>query len=267
MHRATDLDEGGAGCRREAAPSEGRPAVAHDAGHRGEGLDVVDHGGLVEETALGRPRRPLVGLGPLVLERSEQHGLLAKDERAGKLADLHVQVIPGAQDVRAQVAPCLGLSKGVAQPAHGERARCLDRQVRLVGTHGIGRQGQALQDGVRVPLHERPVQLRSGVGLEPVGDGVAHGIGSSGARSPLLTRGVAGAAPAAQARLVDEAGDLFRTHPGDAARRHAAQPPCAAVEASVGSGAPSAERDSSIVGHPSAEGKDAHVQAGGPAGR
>ena len=51
-----------------------------------------------------------------------------------------------------------------------------------VAPHRVGGEGDALHDGVRVALHERPVDLGAGVRLEAVGDDVAL-AGTAGWRS------------------------------------------------------------------------------------
>ena len=76
--------------------------------------------------------------------------------------------------------------------------------------HGEGGQGDALDDGVRVELHERAVDLGTGVRLEAVGHDVALLHGLAGAVPPLAAGAEAGPAAAPQSGLADERDDAPR---------------------------------------------------------
>jgi hypothetical protein len=79
-------------CRRcSACPAqEGLAAIAHDPGHRGEGLGVVDRGRLAVQAEAGRERRLEARLALLALDRLEQRGFFAAD--VGAVAVVRVQL-------------------------------------------------------------------------------------------------------------------------------------------------------------------------------
>ena len=92
--RAAACPAGPRRCRRPAGPrswtrivpglsrvpvaANASPPLADDPRDGGQRLDVVDDGGAVEQAALRRVGRPLLGLAALALERLEQHRLLAQ---------------------------------------------------------------------------------------------------------------------------------------------------------------------------------------------
>ena len=96
-------------------------AVQDDRRDAGQGLDVVDDGGLAEQALAGRKGRLGLGLAALALDRGHQGGFLAADESAGAHADLDVEVEAGPEDILAQQAVVLGLFDGHAQALDGQR--------------------------------------------------------------------------------------------------------------------------------------------------
>ena len=98
-------------------------AVADDPGHGRDGLDVVDDGRHVEQAALGRVRRPLLGLAALALERLEQDGLLAQHVGALDRPDRDLDVVAGAEDVEADEAGLRGRADGRLEPRGSPRSR------------------------------------------------------------------------------------------------------------------------------------------------
>jgi len=200
-HRATQLHQGRARVVSVTDRGVGGRPVAHDPGHRSQRLDVVDERRLVPQSALGRPRRPLIGLGALVLDRAQEDGLLADRERPGKLANLDPQLPAGAEHVAAEVARSLGRVDRGSQAADRRAVARVDHQVGVRGVDGERRKREALQHGVGIRFHERSIDLRARVGFEAVGDGVAHGGLGGTAGAPLLPGREAAAAPAAQPGL------------------------------------------------------------------
>ena len=178
-------------------------ALADDPRNGRQGLDVVDEGRPVEQAALGRVRRALLGLAALALERLEQDGLLAEHVRALDRPDGDVDVVARARHVRAEEARIGRGADGRRQARDDVGVLGADRDERLARADGVGRDGRALEHGVRVQEHERAVGVRGRVGAVAVGDDVAP-VGVGRGRGPPLVAGrVAGAAAAAQARLGD----------------------------------------------------------------
>ena len=130
----------------------------------------------------------------------------------------------GAEDVLAEVAVGVGRVDGSAQGGDGVGVLGPDVDVALVGAHGVGRDGHALDQGERVALDHHPVGERAGVALVEVagdellvGDGLEDGL-------PLDACREARSSTTAQARV----GDLL-DHLGRSERQGAAQAGPAAV--------------------------------------
>jgi hypothetical protein len=87
------------------------------AGHRGDGLDVVDDGRAGVEARSTRERRLAAGLAAPALEAVEEGGLLAADVGAGTGVHGDVEVEAGAVDVLAEVTGLVGLLDRAQQAA------------------------------------------------------------------------------------------------------------------------------------------------------
>ena len=72
----------------------------------------------------------------------------------------------------------------------------------LPGADGIGADGHALDDGVGIALHHRPVQKGAGIALGAVADEKLRIARSFPAEAPFAAGGEAAAAPAPQAGLI-----------------------------------------------------------------
>ena len=110
------LDQDGPRAVRAADRGERLGAVADDPRHGRQRLDVVDDGRHPEQAALGRMRRPLLGLAALALERLEQDGLLAEHVGALHRPDGDRDVAARAEDVEADEARLLGRADGRLEP-------------------------------------------------------------------------------------------------------------------------------------------------------
>ena len=113
----------------------GRRPVGDDPRHAGEGLDVVDVGGLAPEAGDRRERRPLSRHPALAHDGGDERGLLAADEGAGAFLDLEREVPAAAEDVarRGSRAPRRRRwrAAAAARPAGTRRARrCTPRARR-----------------------------------------------------------------------------------------------------------------------------------------
>ena len=172
-------------------------------GHRGQGDDVVDHGGPSEEALEGGDGRLGPHLAALALEALEHRRLLAADVGAGADAHLHVEGEIGPEDVLTQPAPGPG---GLDRGLHGhDGVGVLGAEVdeALGGAGGVGGDGHALEEGEGVALHQHAVGEGAGVTLVGVAADELHVGLCPGDRPPLDAGGEAGTAPAAEARVDD----------------------------------------------------------------
>ena len=167
--------------------------------HVGQRLDVVDDGRLAAEAADRGERRPRARHAALALDRGDQRGLLAADERAGALLDLEVEVQAAAEDVVAEQAALLRRLDRHAQALDGERVLGAHVDVAVVGADGVAADDHALEHGVRVAVHHRRVHERAGVALVAVADDVLRLARRRRGELPFHAGGEPGASAAAQA--------------------------------------------------------------------
>ena len=180
--------------------------------HVGPGLDVVDDGREAKKAGLGGVGRPGVGLADEALDGGHQRRLLAAHKGPGPLADLEVEVELGAQDVVPQETEFPGLVDGEFQALHRQGVFVAHVDVALAGADGIGPDDHALDDGVGVALHDRPVHEGPGVALVAVADDeLYHALGFP-AQAPLAAGGETAAAPAPEPRALHLVDDLVGGH-------------------------------------------------------
>ena len=144
-----------------------------------------------------------------------QRGFLAADERARAQADEDVKIKAGAEDVLAQQPVFAGLIDGDFQALDGDGILRAHIDIALAGADGIASDGHGLQHRVRVALQHGAVHESAGVALVGVADHVLLVSLGGGGKLPLLARGEARAAAAAQTGLEHLVDDLFGGHLGE----------------------------------------------------
>ena len=229
---AGDLEQLGAGVvglaeRREPGRRRGagcRRATAID-------LDVVDGGRRAVEADVGRERRLQPRHALLALEALQQRRLLAADVGAGAVVDDEVEV-PAVDVVLADQLGRVGLGDGRLEPLALADELAAHVDVAGVRAHGEGGEQRALDQQVRIVPHDLAVLAGAGLGLVRVDHEIAGPGIALGHERPLEAGREAGAAAAAQARVLDLVDDpvvalvdqRLGVVPG-AARPGAGQPP------------------------------------------
>ena len=152
-------------------------ATAHDGGHAGDGLDVVDHRRARVEARDRGERRPQPWLAAPALQRVQQRGLLTAD--VGARAGVHHQVEVEARtlDVGAEVAGLVRLGDRGLQPAQHRHHLAAHVDEGVPGADRVGRDDGALDEHVRRRHHQRNVLARTGFRLV----GVDHQVVRLGA--------------------------------------------------------------------------------------
>ena len=153
----------------------GGGTVAQQPRQVGQRLDVVDDRRLAVQPDGGREERRLQARHPAVaLEALDERRLLADDVRAG--APLHDDVDGevGAEDVLADVAGGVGLveRRGHTLLGGGHLAADVEEALREAG--GVAGDQAALDQLVRIELHQQAVLVRAGLALVAVDDEVAR---------------------------------------------------------------------------------------------
>src|SRR5690606_5463849 len=114
----------------------------------------------------------------------------------------HVDRVVRPEDVLADVAGLVGLVQRLRDPLLGEGHLAPDVEEGLGGADRVRRDEHALDELVRVPLHEEAVLVGAGLRLVAVDDEVPRPHAGR-AEAPLHAGGEAGAAPAEQAGRLD----------------------------------------------------------------
>ena len=187
------------------------PAVEHDPRQVRHRLDVVDDGRRLVEAHDGRkPRRLVARVPPLALEALEEGRLLATDVGAGPRVDDEVDREARAQDVAADRPEGVRLVEGGGHALEPEGELTAHEDEGLRGTDGVGADEDALDDLVRVLLHQHVVLEGAGLALVAVDDEV-DGLGLP-EHPPLLAGLEAGAAPPEEVGGEHLLGDRRRLH-------------------------------------------------------
>ena len=135
------------------------------------------------------------------LQARQQRRLLADDVGAGALDDRDVEGEAAAEDVLAEQAlPRARASTAVVE--RGLRARVLGahEDEAVLGADGVAGERHALEQQVRVALHQHLVDVGAGVALVAVGDDELLVALGAARELPLGAGGEAGAAAAAHVR-------------------------------------------------------------------
>src|SRR5690606_32859693 len=187
-------------------------AVPDDQRHVAERLDVVDGARRRPETGHRRKRRLDARLGTLAFERLDERRLFAGFIGAGAAEDVDLAVEAGAEDVPADVARLAsGLDLGL-EPALHVVELAADVDVGDLRADRVTRDETALDEQVRVPLHEDVVLEGARLALVGVAADVLRLQRVLLHELPLHAGGEARPAAATQARLLDFLDDVVRLH-------------------------------------------------------
>ena len=213
---AGDGEELGAAVVLVAEGGEPAGPTAEDGGTDGDGLDVGDGGGTAEDADAGGERRLEAGLARAALEALDEGRLLPADVGAGPAVDEDVEVVPGPGGVAADEAGGVGLVDGLVEDDGLVEVLAADVDVGGPGAHGEAGEEAALDELVRVLPHDLPVLAGARLGLVGVDDQEGRpAVGLLGHEGPLEAGGEAGAAPAAEAGVLDLLDDPVGALPHD----------------------------------------------------
>ena len=188
LHVARHREHAHALARLGAELGELGAAVVDDPRQVGERLDVVDDGGLqVEALGGGEERRLEARHAAVALEALDERGLLAHDVGAGAPVEHDVDGEVGAEDVLADVAGGVGVVERLGDALLGQGHLAAHVEERLGGADRVAGDEHALDELVRVLLHEEPVLVGAGLGLVAVHHEVARPHARAG-RSPTWCR-------------------------------------------------------------------------------
>ena len=125
------------------------------------------------------------GMPRLPFEALDQPGLLADDVRARAPREDDVDGEVGAEDVLADVAGGVRLVERLRDALLRERHLAAHVEERLPEADRVARDEDALDELVRIALHQHAVLVRAGLGLVAVDDEVARP--HTGGRKPHFT--------------------------------------------------------------------------------
>ena len=190
--------------------------LEHDPRHVCPCLHVVDVRGLAPETLDRRERWPGPGHSPLSLDGCHESRFLAAHKGTCAFLDMQVEAEVRPQDVCPQEAVFGGLVYGRLESLDGQGIFRAAVNISFVGSHGIGADHHAFQNGVGIALKNGPVHECPWVAFVGVADDVFLVSRGSRAETPLETCGETAAAPPAKARFFHFLDDRCGRHFGDA---------------------------------------------------
>jgi hypothetical protein len=199
----------------------------------GQGLGVLDDRRNAVQPGRGRERRPDGRHAAIPGEGVQQGRLLAGDVGAGALPHAELDARVGSEDEVAGEMRVRGLADRGAKALDRHLPVAPDRHDRLRGTDRVGRDQEALDDEVRISLHQGAVAKRARIGPHRVGDDDPAVAGRISGRAPLRGRRVAGAAASTEAGALDLGDD----HLGGQLRDRPLQPGVAAMLSVAGDAA------------------------------
>ena len=188
---------------------EGLPAILDNPRDVGDRLDVVHDRRAVEQADGRRERRLIPRLAGLALERLDERHLLAADVRARAGVNVNLAVEAAAEDVLADEALRAGLFDGALDVLDALEQLTANVDVADLGLDRVAGDQAALDERVRVALHDEAVLERARLALVCVDAQVDGLVGVLGQEAPLDARGEARAAAAAQVGRFDLFLDLF----------------------------------------------------------
>src|SRR3954447_3447347 len=190
-------------------------SVVDDPWHEAERLDVIDDRRASIKPLEAWVRRPLLGLGSVVLDGSDQDCFFTHAHATGQRDHLDVDVDAAPERVRADVALLLSEAHDSLKPLARERRALTERDIGTACADGVRGKGHSLDDGVRIRLHQRPIDAGSRISLKPVRHDIAF-VGWLLRRGPPLGAGrICGTPAAAQPRVRDESNDRGRVGRAD----------------------------------------------------
>jgi hypothetical protein len=192
--------------------SEGLAGLGDDPRHVGERLDVVDDRGLQVQPLRRREERRLQARhAALALEALDERCLLPDDvgARTPRQRDVHGEV--GAEDVAAHEVVGVGVVERLGDALLRERHLPAHVQERLRRADRVGGDHDALDQLVRVALHQQPVLVGARLALVAVDDEVAREHARR-QEPPLRARREPGTATALHLRRLDLGVHLLGGH-------------------------------------------------------
>jgi len=128
-------------------------------------LDVVVVRRLAPQTGDRRERRARAGLAPFALDRGDEGRLFATHKGPGAFLDVHAEGKVGPENAFAEQAQFGSLGDGQVKSPDGQGILGTAIDVALVRADGIGGDGHALEDRVRVALQDGAVHEGTRVAL------------------------------------------------------------------------------------------------------
>ncbi len=188
--------------------------MAHDVRDVRQGLDVVHHRGLAEDAHDGREGRFGPRRRPAAFEGVQKPGLFTAHVAARAHVKVEIEAVAGAQDVPSQIARPMGFRDRVRESSRRLAIGPSEEDIGHVGLNGVSAEDRSFEDLVRVALQQEPILERPRLHLVGVGHEIlgSRCVFSHGDERPFESRGETRSAPAAEVRLLDDTGHLFRAH-------------------------------------------------------
>src|ERR1700728_3860271 len=190
-------------------------AVADDGGNVGEGFDVVDERGIAPQAGDSRIGRPRTGWSALAFDGGNQRCFFAADKGTGAETNVDVEVEGGFADSVAEEPAAARLTQSDGKPLDGERIFRADIDVAFGRADGVGRDGHAFNDALRIALEHAAIHERAGIALVAIADDIFLGAFDFGDVVPLEAGWITAASTAAETAFGDLLDHRGRVHVGE----------------------------------------------------
>ena len=188
--------------RGAADPGEPGGAALQDRRRDGDRLDIVDRRRAAVEPDRGRERRLQARLALLAFEAFEEPRLLAADVGAGAAVQVDFEVVAGAAGVLADEPRGIGLLDRRLKPLRLVVELAADIDVGGADPHPDAGQQTALDQLVRIVPQDVAVLAGAGLALVGIDDEIGRPVAGLRHERPFEPGREAGAAAAAQPRLL-----------------------------------------------------------------
>ena len=183
--------------------------MRHDPRHADERLDIIEQGRSAEKTAFGRIRRPRHDLRTLALDGAQEGGFLAADIAPVADVDLEVKGKIFSADARTEPARRAGLEECRLQDANSLRIFDAHINISLRRADRISGEDHALDERVRIILHDVAIDVGASIALIGVGHHIFGAGWLRGDGAPFATGGKTRATPPPQSGSLDGGQELF----------------------------------------------------------
>src|SRR3954454_8612695 len=182
--------------------------------HIAQSLDVLDDGRLAEEARYLREWGLCARMRPFALQSVQQSGFFTTDIPARTDVQVQFKVEAGPENIRSEIPALFCLSQSKGEPLRRAPVFASQENVPDLSLNGIRGDSHALDELVRIALHQNAVFESARLHLVRIRPQVFRPwrIRTHGHEAPLHCRRKAGPSPPAQIRTLHQVRYVLRLH-------------------------------------------------------